>query len=44
VESLKSVLPDDGPVRPKYVVSNIGIYIYICFNDILNILTNILMS
>jgi hypothetical protein len=36
------VLPEVGPVWPKHVVHKHRLYIY--FNDILNILTNILVN
>jgi hypothetical protein len=39
---LKNVLPEDGPVCPKHVAHKHRMYI--CFNDILNILTNILVN
>jgi hypothetical protein len=35
-------LPEDGLVRPKYVAHKHRMYIY--FNDILNVLTNIIVS
>jgi hypothetical protein len=36
------VLPEDGPVWPKHEAHNPRMYIY--FNEILNILTNILVN
>jgi hypothetical protein len=42
VDSLKKVLPEDGHVWPKHVPHKHRMHIY--FNDILNILTNIILN